>query len=307
MKTSITIFTLSLLMLLACHTGASLQNDPTGEIPRLPALCPEQQELKVFAQQKDFDLFESAIEHFQQQGLENAPVSHIIRDVSRYFLKTPYVASTLEIPGEEQLVINLGQMDCTTYVEYVVALSIAIKQGNLNFSNFAHNLACLRYREGNIQGYPSRLHYFSEWLHHKADKGLLTLISDTLGSDPFVLSLNFMSKNPKLYPQLANPDYVKSMQIIEESISLFAMKYIPKQMIQGLENDILDGDIIAFTTNIAGLDVTHTGFALHLNGRLHLIHASTRSMQVEITPVPLSDYLKPMNRVTGILAARVNY
>lgn len=307
MKMNFTVFTITLLFnfLLACQTGVSLQNDNSSE--NHPGLCAEQQELKVYTTEKDKDLFESAIKHFEQLGMENAPVNEIISTVAHYFLKTPYVASTLEIPGEEQLVINLGQMDCTTYVEYVVALSISLKQDDPSFSNFAHNLACLRYREGTIQGYPSRLHYFSEWLHHKADKGLITLISDTLGTDPFELSLNFMSNNPKLYPQLANPEFVDSMRIIEESISMFAMQYIPKKMIQSIEGDIKDGDIIAFTTNIAGLDVTHTGFALHLNGRLHLIHASTRTMQVEITSIPLLDYLKPMSRITGILAARVTY
>jgi hypothetical protein len=68
---------------------------------------------------------------------------------------------------------------------------------------------------------------------------------------------------------------------------------------------IKDGDIIAFTTDIDGLDVSHTGFAIFQNNRLHLLHASTRTNMVEISPVPLDEYLAPLRRVTGILVARV--
>ena len=41
------------------------------------------------------------------------------------FLKTPYVAHTLEVNEEEKLVVNFDEVDCTTFVEYVLALALS--------------------------------------------------------------------------------------------------------------------------------------------------------------------------------------
>ena len=44
------------------------------------------------------------------------------------FLDVPYVAHTLESQdGSEQLTVNLRQMDCTTFVETVVALVLTTR------------------------------------------------------------------------------------------------------------------------------------------------------------------------------------
>ena len=45
------------------------------------------------------------------------------------YLGKPYVAHTLEINDEEQLVVNLEEVDCTTFVEYVLAQSLATVRG----------------------------------------------------------------------------------------------------------------------------------------------------------------------------------
>ena len=43
---------------------------------------------------------------------------------ARQFLGRPYVAHTLEINDKEQLVVNTRQLDCTTLVENVTALTL---------------------------------------------------------------------------------------------------------------------------------------------------------------------------------------
>lgn len=85
------------------------------------------------------------------------------------------------------------------------------------------------------------------------------------------------------------------------------MAYITKDSIQDREHLIVDGDIIAFVTTIEGLDVSHTGFACFQGERLYLLHASTRTNLVEISPVPLSQYLQNMATVSGILVARPHF
>lgn len=37
----------------------------------------------------------------------------------------------------------------------------------------------------------------------------------------------------------------------------------------------MNGDIIAFTTSVKGLDITHVGIAEYIRGKLHLLHTSS--------------------------------
>ena len=72
----------------------------------------------------------------------------------------PYVAHTLEINEREKLVVNTRQLDCTTLVENVVALTCAFKRGNGSFKDYKYYLNIIRYRNGRNTGYVYRLHYF---------------------------------------------------------------------------------------------------------------------------------------------------
>ncbi len=260
---------------------------------------------EILTSTQDSLLYHQFINH-EMEVVEGKPaIADQIIHVARLFKSTPYVASTLEVTDKEQLVINLGELDCTTFVEYVLAISLASHYQQTNFEDFSRIITCLRYRDGIIDEYPSRLHYFTEWLQQHVKNGLLELTSDKLGSKPFNTEVSFMSSNPHLYQQLDNPDFIEEIKKVEKRISSFTMNYIPKDEISELENKIMDGDIIAFTTDIPGLDVSHNGFAYHHKGRLHLLHASTRKDMVEITPIPLSRYIAPMANVTGILVARL--
>lgn len=67
------------------------------------------------------------------------------------FLKTPYVAHTLEVNDEEKLVVNFDEVDCTTFVEYVLALSLSpVKDGAIDKADYARNLQSIRYRDGKL-------------------------------------------------------------------------------------------------------------------------------------------------------------
>jgi hypothetical protein len=303
------IMPLLLIIIMVCCQSVSDGKSQNDELDKNNSLiCQTSKNLNTHVFTDDSLIFSIAIQHVKQSltQLPDLPETpSIIINTAQFFLNTPYVAHTLEIPGEEQLVVNLREMDCTTFVEYVIALTILIKENRTDFERFTQLLACIRYRDGIIDGYPSRLHYFTEWLQNNAEKGILEIVSNELSDEPYNTDVSFMSSNPGLYRQLGNPEYVSRIKETEEVISGFEMNFIPKDRILEFESQIKDGDIIAFTTNIAGLDVSHTGFAVHRNGRLHLLHASTRTNQVEISPVPLSEYLAPMSRVTGILVGRL--
>ena len=61
------------------------------------------------------------------------------------FIGVPYVASTLEVNPDEELVVNLRQLDCTTLVENVVALTLTVREEHPTFVSFCRNLEKIRY------------------------------------------------------------------------------------------------------------------------------------------------------------------
>ena len=87
-------------------------------------------------------------------------------------LGTPYVAHTLECDeGEELLTINIEELDCTTFVETLYALTRTTLNGRYSWRDFANNLESIRYRNGQIDGYAGRLHYISDWIIDNAHRG----------------------------------------------------------------------------------------------------------------------------------------
>ncbi|WP_228527575.1 N-acetylmuramoyl-L-alanine amidase-like domain-containing protein [Pararhodonellum marinum] len=233
------------------------------------------------------------------------PINQVTVEIGQWFLNTPYVEKTLELPGEEKLVINLTGLDCTTYLETVVTLSRLAKLGQFSFTDYEQELSLLRYEEGSSMDYPSRLHYFSDWIYQNQEKGILEDITKEIGGKVYANDPSFMTANPRFYAQLANPEYVKKLKQSEAAISKRAYHYIPKEEIAKHEQKIQSGDLIAITTPMQNLDIVHVGFAVKKNGRIHLMHASTGSMKVEISEKPLSDYLMGNKSQSGIMVARL--
>ncbi len=225
--------------------------------------------------------------------------------VGKTFMGIPYVAKTLEIGETESLVVNLRGLDCTTFVENVLAFSLILKEGKSNFDSFTETLETIRYKDGKLDGYGSRLHYFSEWIRNNEQKGLLKEITDDIGGVEIKKEINFMGTHRDLYPFLKDDKNFDKIVATEKELAKEKFCYLPQDQIEANEHLIQTGDIIALATSINGLDVTHTGIATReKDGRIHLLHASTGSMEVEISKLPLADYLKGIKKNIGILVAR---
>ena len=224
------------------------------------------------------------------------------------FLKTPYVAHTLEVNEEEKLVVNFDEVDCTTFVEYVLALALSpVKNGTIDNADYARTLQSIRYRDGKIDGYTSRLHYIADWVNNGVRHGFMEDITAANSPDTVRLSLNFMSSHPKSYRQLASsPENVSKIESIEKALSGQTFHYIPKAKLpdEGF-SWIKNGDIIAITTNVPGLDVAHMGIAYYEKGVLKLLHASSTRKMVVITQKTLAQMLKNNKRFTGIRVVRM--
>lgn len=252
---------------------------------------------------KDSQLFENKI--IEIDGLLEKDFGSTLISVGKTFLGTPYVAKTLEIGDKESLVINFQGLDCTTYVENVLAFGLLLKNNETSIEDFANALEEIRYKDGELNGYPSRLHYFSEWLANNEKKGFLKIVTAEIGGIESAKDIHFMSTHRDLYPFLSDDKNYQKIQNSEGYLNDMSICILPQEDIRKNEHLIQSGDIIALATSIDGLDVTHTGFAIReQDGRIHLLHASTGSGVVEISKLPLVDYLKKIKSNTGIMVGR---
>ncbi|MCL5245425.1 DUF1460 domain-containing protein [Cellulophaga sp. 20_2_10] len=228
-----------------------------------------------------------------------------LTSIGKTFLKIPYVAKTLEVGEKESLVVNLRGLDCTTFVENVLAFGLISRADNLEFSSFTNALEKIRYRDGQLNGYGSRLHYFTEWISNNETKGLVNNITNDLGGKIVKKEINFMGTHRDLYPFLKDDANYNTILKSEAELKQNEFCVVSQEDIAANEHLLQSGDIIALATSIKGLDVTHTGIAIRAeDGRIHMLHASTGSMQVEITKLPLVDYLKKIKSNIGIMVAR---
>lgn len=252
--------------------------------------------------EKDAEIFADILSKYKDES--DKPIATLIPELGKYFLGQEYVAHTLEVNEEEKLVVNLRELDCTTYAENLLALARTIKSENQSFEQFAKEIEKIRYRDGKRDEYPSRLHYFSDWIYNNKENDLVTTPADSFG-DPFPNKVSFMSNNPDSYKHLKNnPDYVSVIEQQEKEINEKSYFFIPKENIAEYEHLLKEGDIIGLTTSINGLDVAHVGVLVEQDGKLHLLHASQSKLKVEISDEPISSFLKPESKNTGIMIAR---
>ena len=248
---------------------------------------------------------------FVEKILENCPEKVGSLYFARFFLGSPYVAHTLEVNNEEQLVVNLKELDCTTLVENVVALSLCNKHGKKSFPDFISYLSQIRYRDGKLKGYPSRLHYFSDWIIDNTKKDIVYEINDSLAPFTAVQTLNifYMSTHPEAYDALKkHKDFIVTIKQHEQRLTGLKYPYIPKNQVNNnslMRKNVHDGDIIAITTNKPGLDIAHLGFAVWRNNGLHLLNASQIHHRVVEEPMTLYQYLQKHPSHTGIRVIRL--
>ena len=231
---------------------------------------------------------------------------------ARQFIGRPYVAYTLEVSDPETLVVNTRQLDCTTLVENVTALTLCAYRNLYTYRDYQNALVSMRYRGGIIDGYPSRIHYFTEWITENSRAGIVTEIQQP--NPPFttlqMVKVDYMSKHPQSYKALRlHPEFVSEIRQMEQRVSGQQFRYIPKSDVTNtslLRETIQDGDIIAITCQKPGLDIAHLGFAVWRNDGLHLLNASQLHKRVVEEPMTLGEYLSKHPSHTGIRIIRIN-
>lgn len=257
-------------------------------------------------QPSDSILVESLLSEARQEKADTNWMVYFARKLT----DIPYVAKTLEKNRREQLVVNLRQLDCTTYVETVTALTLCMKHRQYAFNDYCRYLRLLRYEGGEVD-YVHRLHYFSSWISDNTSMGFVS--EPNTPQEAFEatqhLRINYMSTHVGQYPMLvANPAWVDAIRKTEQALTGTDVVYIPKQKLSNTPlywDAIKDGDIIAICTNKRGLDTSHIGIAVwHIDG-VHLLNASMIHKRTIEEPMTMQQYMQKHPSQTGIRVVRL--
>lgn len=242
-----------------------------------------------------FDRVATALE-----GRATLPAGELVSAVAMQFLGTPYAAGTLETVPEE-LNVYLDRTDCILFAETCLCMALTLKSDDPTYEAFVENVRLMRYRDGKVDGYPSRLHYTSDWIRQNASRGILDEYTCRYGT-PLKQQFNFMSTHTSAYRQLKNdPAAVSAIRKAERSLEQEGgYCVVTQQRLKEGGMDLREGDLVFFVSKVAGLDITHVGILHRMGREWHFIHASSKAGKVIVESRRLADYA-----VSGVRLARV--
>lgn len=291
-------------------TVAIVQVGRTQE-PTRPPMVASEIPLSGTETQQDWEILLQRIQWARDQGLSSVPIGEAVARIGETFVGEPYTPGTLEVAEPEALVVNLREFDCVTFVETALALARVVQgtapevtDSEALKARYIEELTGLRYRHGVIDGYASRLHYFSEWIADNQARGTVGSIGHLLGGTEVIQRIDFMTTHAEAYRQLGDASNVALIQEVEMRLSAVSLYPVRQNRVGQFVDDIESGDIIAATSTVDGLDVAHTGIALWKSGVLHLMHAPLVGSDVQISDEPLAERLLRINGQDGILIAR---
>lgn len=241
----------------------------------------------------------SALNNLSNSGIKGQA---LVAAAGEYFLNVPYVSGSLE-GSPEQLTVNTEELDCTTFVETALALAMCIENRRDSWRDYINYLESIRYRGGKVNGYASRLHYISEWVVDNTHRGILKEVTDRVGKPTWqIKTLDFMSAHRDAYAALSDSTNFADIKRIESGYRGHRFAYIKES--DAVNTQFQDGDIVAMTTKTAGLDVSHVGIIKIIDGKAHLLHASSKAKRVVVEKLTVAEYMK-RNRTQGIRVIRL--
>ena len=210
-------------------------------------------------------------------------------------LGTPYVAHTLE-GDEERLTINIDELDCTTFIETLYALTRTTLTGRYSWRDYAANLENLRYRDGQMGDYSSRLHYISDWIVNNHARGnLVEVTADLPHATYMVKTIDFMTQHKDSYRSLKGDSaMVEKIRRFEMGYRNHRMPFLKKSWLgdKAVKAALRNGDFVGLVTKVEGLDISHLGI-IHKDdkGEIYLLDASMSGGKVMLEKKNLRDHL----------------
>lgn len=202
--------------------------------------------------------------------------------ISEKFLGTSYNKNTLigSLTEAEALVVNFEELDCYTYLDYVLALA-----QSESFEDFKNKITQIRYKDALVD-YKSRRHFFTDWS--------LSQIARDITKDFSISQSTIKTLNQKANGEL----YLEGISIEKRRVDFIASQNISK-----VKNKIRTGDFIALYTSTPGLDVSHVGIAIQKADGLYLRNASSLPGIMKVIDQKLLE-INELSPFSGIIIMR---
>ncbi len=193
--------------------------------------------------------------------------------LSKQFLNTLYKESTLigDIRTPEILVINLEEVDCFTFIDYIEAMRISG-----SYPDFRTNLVKARYRFGEID-YKSRNHFFTDWKAFNTQFIVdVTLHIGAENTERVSKKLNYKDDGKSFLPGI--PCLQREVEYIPTVLS-------DDTVMAGLKT----GDYVGLYSNMEGLDVSHVGIIIRKGDSVSMRHASSAAKHRKVLDEDFKD------------------
>lgn len=243
-------------------------------------------------------------------AIRGSDMGTVMVETARLFLGVPYVPNTLEAE-EERLTIRLDALDCSTFVDTVLALSRSLLLSGEKSrvpGLFLDEIRAIRYRNGRVDGYTDRLHYTTAWLAENERTGRIRDITAELGGVRRTMRLtqmsDFMTRDARF---IHRPDLVGEMRRQEAVLSGTEQRFIPTKDIPSILKRLRPGDIICLAAARPDWDMVHVAIFAGTTaecGEPTIIHASSKAGRVLVEPEGLAAYMRKRKNSSGIIVAR---
>jgi hypothetical protein len=217
-----------------------------------------------------------SLEDMLQKSFSYSTPGERIQFLSSFFLGAVYKESTLigDATAPEVFVINLQEVDCFTFIEYIEAMRLSD-----SFPEFEKNLKKIRYSSGKIN-FTSRKHFFTDWSELNND-----FVDDVTlhegGQKTILVRKQLNIKKDGTF-------FLSGIGPREREIA-----YIPSGALTDPVVDTLKtGDYIGIYSVKAGLDVSHVGIFIKTGGKAYLRHASSAKEQMKVIDQDFKSYIK---------------
>lgn len=234
---------------------------------------------------------------------ESEPYGQLLVRAAELQLGKPYV-NAAQKQEPEHLRVALESFECVSFVESSLAVARCTWMGEQTERCFLQELQQSRYRGGTIDGYASRLHYFTDWLSDNTERGRLEMLSEALGGRSMPFEFSFMTARPHRYPMLKDAAVLEEMRSIEQQLTRRGVVLVTREAVAAAQAQLEPGDLVAFVGSKPGLLITHAGFVRRdANNLPRVLHASSYRRRV-LLDGSVANYVlrKPERR--GVLVAR---
>ncbi len=214
------------------------------------------------------------LDHMLAQAASIKEIGQRIAFISAQFLGTPYGESTLigSAGSPEVFTINLGAVDCFTYLDYVEAMRLSD-----SFSRFRVNVKRIRYNSGRV-AYKSRNHFFTDWGERNPS------VADITGE---IGRRETQIVKKRLNDKADGTFFMDGVPVTERNIT-----YIPKAAIDdAVVGSLRTGDYVGIYAEAEGLDVSHVGIIIKGKGAACFRHASSALLHRQVIDEEFETYV----------------